>query len=109
MPFVVQVFDGHGGTLNREALSCHNHAMFPSALQDLRFALRYFRRSPAFTLTVILTLALGIGATTSIFSLVDGILLSPLPFPHADRLVAIGTLNFPPEFLPSILRPEAMP
>ncbi len=96
MPFVVQVFDGHGGTLNREALSCHNHAMFPSALQDLRFALRYFRRSPAFTLTVILTLALGIGATTSIFSLVDGILLSPLPFPHGDRLVAIGTLNFPP-------------
>ena len=89
MPFVVQVFDGHGGTLNREALSCHNHAMFPSALQDFRFALRYFRRSPAFTLTVILTLALGIGATTSIFSLVDGILLSPLPFPQ-ERLGGIG-------------------
>ena len=74
--------------------------MFPSFLQDFRFALRYFRRSPLFTLTVILTLALGIGATTSIFSLVDGILLSPLPFPHADRLVAIGTLDFPPGVSP---------
>jgi len=84
-----------------EAASCHNHAMFSSFLQDFRFALRYFRRSPAFTLTVILTLALGIGATTSIFSLVDGILLSPLPFPHADRLVAIGTLNFPPGVSPT--------
>jgi putative ABC transport system permease protein len=103
VPFVVQVFDGHGGTLNREALSCHNHAMFPSALQDFRFALRYFRRSPAFTLTVILTLALGIGATTSIFSLVDGILLSPLPFPQADRLVAIDTLEVPPGTSPTNL------
>src|SRR5579871_5117154 len=76
--------------------------MFPSFLQDFKFALRYFRRSPAFTLAVVVTLALGIGATTSIFSLVDGILLSPLPFPHADRLVAIGTLDFPPGVSPSV-------
>ena len=62
--------------------------------QDIRFAARQFRRRPGFTLTSLLTLALGIGATTAIFSLVDGILLRPLRFPNPDRLVAIHTLEF---------------
>jgi putative ABC transport system permease protein len=70
--------------------------MFSTVRQDLSFALRQFRRSPGFAVTAVLTLALGIGATTAIFSLVDGILLRPLPFPHAERLVAVGTLEFPP-------------
>jgi predicted permease len=51
---------------------------------------RQLRRTPAFTLTVVLTLALGIGATTAIFSLVEGVLLRPLPFQDADRLVLLG-------------------
>src|SRR5256885_14808807 len=63
--------------------------------QDLTFAVRQFRRSPGFALSVVLTLALGIGACTAIFSVVDGILFRPLPFPQADRLVAIDTLEFP--------------
>ena len=67
-----------------------------STAHDLNFALRQFRRSPAFAITVILTLALGIGGTTAIFSMVDGILLRPLPFPNADHLVAIDTLETPP-------------
>jgi predicted permease len=70
--------------------------MIRTVIQDAAFAVRQFRRSPGFAVTVVLTLALGIGATTAIFSLVDGILLRPIPFPQADRLVAINTLEFPP-------------
>ena len=58
--------------------------------QHFRFAFRQLRKAPGFTLTVVLTLALGIGATTAIFSLVEGILLRPLPFKNADRLVLLG-------------------
>src|SRR5580700_11150412 len=57
---------------------------------DLRFASRQLRKSSGFALTVVLTLALGIGATTAIFSLVEGILLRPLPFSNPDRLVLLG-------------------
>ena len=58
--------------------------------QNLRIACRQLGNAPWFSLTVVLTLALGIGATTAIFSLVEGILLRPLPFKDADRLVLLG-------------------
>jgi predicted permease len=58
--------------------------------RHLRVAFRQFGKAPVFSLAVVLTLALGIGATTAIFSLVEGVLLRPLPFKDADRLVLLG-------------------
>ncbi|MFL6584598.1 MAG: ABC transporter permease [Chthoniobacterales bacterium] len=58
-------------------------------IADVRYAIRTLLKSPAFSAVAILTLALGVGANTAIFSVVEGALLRPLPFPHADRLVRI--------------------
>lgn len=60
---------------------------------DIRAAIRLFSKQPAFAFAAVLTLGLGIGATTSIFSVVYGVLLKPLPFDEPERLVSIGQIN----------------
>jgi predicted permease len=68
-------------------------ALLEAIVRDVRFALRMLRRSPGFAVVAVLTLALGIGATTAIFSTVHGVLLRPLPYPDAERLSVLWLNN----------------
>ena len=62
-------------------------------IQDARYAMRLLRRDPGFTAVAILTMALGIGATTTLFSVANGVLVKPLPWPDPDRLVRVSEMR----------------
>jgi predicted permease len=84
------------GGVERAREQCHEQQpgwWMVTVAQDVRYALRGFRRNPTFTITVIATLALGIGASTAVFSLVDRILFRSLPYAHDDRLVSVGLVH----------------
>ena len=80
-------------------------AQMESFLQDLRYAVRQLARTPLFTLTAAFTLAIGIGATTAIFSTVNATLLRPLPFPHPEELMAIRTRYTDGKFTSGLVAP----
>src|SRR6478609_3141269 len=63
--------------------------MLRSMMQDARYTVRQWRRAPGFALTVVAVLALGIGANIAVFTLLNGILLRPLPYAHPDRIVSV--------------------
>src|SRR4029453_905975 len=62
------------------------------AMSEIRYATRSLLKSPMFTLIAIVTLGLGLGANTAIFSVVDAVMLRPLPYPHSDRIVSFSWL-----------------
>ena len=80
---------GGVGTVREDYHAEQGFPLVENLAQDLRFALRMLMKSPGFAAVTILTMALGIGATTAIFSLVDATLLHPLPYPHPEELVRI--------------------
>src|SRR6202045_750690 len=73
----------------------------PTLFNDLRYSLRTFTKKPAFAIVVILTLALGIGANATIFTIVNAYLLRPLPFSDSERLVSLQDLQPPNELTPA--------
>jgi putative ABC transport system permease protein len=79
--------------IKEELRDVHRVSIIESTLANLRSAFRFIRKSPSFSITVILTLALGIGANSAVFSAVDAILLRPLPFPNGDQLMELRQHN----------------
>ncbi len=79
--------------IKEELRDVYRVRVIESTLANLKSAFRFIRKSPTFSATVILTLALGIGANSAVFSAIDAILLKPLPFPDADQLMRVDQYN----------------
>src|SRR5947209_2908802 len=80
---------GSGTALREEVRSYGWESIVDDVLKDLKYSSRRLRRTPGFTLVSIGMLALGLGATSAIFCMINGVLLKPLPYPHPEQLVAV--------------------
>src|SRR5262249_20583034 len=81
---------GNTTSIREQVYSINTIPFFDSLIAAFRYWIRTLRREPVFAATAILTLALGIGATTAIFSVVNGVLIKPLPYPDADQLIGVS-------------------
>src|SRR6476660_5691726 len=79
--------------IKEELRDVHRVSILETTIANLKSAFRFIRKSPSFSIAVILTLALGIGANSAVFSAIDAILLRPLPFPDGDQLVRLRQYN----------------
>src|SRR6266436_5347434 len=75
--------------IKEELRDIHRVSVIETAMANVKYAFRFIRKSPSFSVAVILTLALGIGANSAVFSAIDAILLRPLPFPDGDQLMRL--------------------
>src|SRR3990172_457574 len=84
---------GNPSAIREDIYEMNSIPILETLWRDARYAARILRRTPAFTLTVVLTLAIGIGANTAIYSVVDSLMLRPLPYPEPGRLASVSTTN----------------
>ena len=84
---------GNISSIREEAYSVWHRVWIEQLVQDIRFGLRTLRRNPGFTGTIVLTLALAIGMNTGVFSVLEAVILRPLPYPDANRLIWLSSYN----------------